>query len=408
MLQHSRTTLLEFLEQNSVRPAEMRLPEFRDWLQQRIDSAADGELFRRRCHARDLQKAHQRRLSYRRGRLQAAQQAWESCGEFSELQPLADRRDSLRKAVAGLTQAVEENRASADKLRSFEQQLTETQSAYETLFRSSAAAQRLKQAEESFEKLCSDIGLTESLQHIEEVAAEIGTAAGRAGDRFEEVSAVAVRELLCPLFQEESADVLVIHGATLGCARGEFDHLIVADRGEHQPAEVMAVVEAKRNINDIAHGFRLRQENLAWFVNDPAGFDPDQYRTGTFPDGVFCGPVYHETDDADGRRRLKFDASSFRKFQRPDVQGYRTDRLCFVTQRRRLLGITSAALSRLLFLVATDTRYSLGNDYRLNISDRRLRELQSELTGESQPMQAGDVLRLYTRSDDSAGRIVFA
>ena len=54
--------------------------------------------------------------------------------------------------------------------------------------------------------------------------------------------------------------------------------------GPDAPVEVLAVVEAKRNVNDLGHGFFRRQIDLAWLTGDRAAYDPAEHRTGTFDD----------------------------------------------------------------------------------------------------------------------------
>lgn len=408
MLQHSESTLTEFLLANHVQIASMSLPEFREWLQQRIQHASRSELFRGRCRIRSLEKQHRRRLQDRKRRLKAATADWKASPLFGEFQELIVRQRSLQKAVEGLTQAVAEGRADADKLQQFEQQLQQVSDRRKQILKSSAEAKRVQAAEASSKKLKSEIGLTEAIEDAVEDAAEIGAAASRSGDRFEVVSADAVQQCLRPVFEAQlhndpTAELITLHGATLGCARGEFDHLLVISRGDDVAVEVLAVVEAKRNINDLPHGFRLRQENLAWFVNDAQGFDADQYRTSAFPNGTFDRPVLHRHED----RQLMFAPESFQRFATTADCGYRLQGLCFVTERRRLLGMTSAELSRLMHVAATDPRVTLDDQFQLTISDTVLKRLRAEIFTDNR-LQTYDVLNFYAASDSLASQIIFA
>lgn len=412
MLQHSRSTLVEFLQANRTNVAAMNLAEFREWLQQRIRHAARSELFRSRCRIRNLERQHRRRLQDRKRRLKSATADWQASPLFAEFQQLTTRQNSLQKAVAGLAQAVAEGRADAEKLQQFERQLQSVNDRCTEILESSSEARRVLAAEASSQKLKAEIGLTEAIEDAVEDAAEIGTAASLSGDRFEVISAAAVDKCLRPAFQacvqqdastEAKAELIMLHGATLGCARGEFDHLLVASRGDDVPVDVLAVVEAKRNINDLPHGFRLRQENLAWFVNDAQGFDSDQYRTAAFPNGTFDRPVVHRFED----RQLIFSPASFQRFAIPAACGHRLQGLCFVTERRPLLGMTSAELSRLMHVAATDPRVTLDDQFQLTISDTVLKRLRSEIFTDNR-LQAHDVLNFYTASDALASQIIFA
>jgi hypothetical protein len=399
---------VEFLQANRTSVAAMSLTEFREWLQQRIQHAAGSELFRSRCRIRNLERQHRRRLQDRKRRLKSATADWQASPLFDEFQQLTGRQKSLQKAVAGLAQAVAEGRADADKLQQFEQQLQAVNDRLKEILTSSSEAKRVDSAEESWQKLRSEIGLTQAIEAAVEDASEVGTAASLSGDRFEVVSAAAVEQCLRPEFQktlqrDPTAELMTLHGATLGCARGEFDHLLVVSRGDDVPVEVLAVVEAKRNINDLPHGFRLRQENLAWFVNDPQGFDSDQYRTAAFPNGTFDRPVVHRYKD----RQLIFAPASFQRFATPAACGYRLQGLCFVTERRRLLGMTSAELSRLMHVAATDPRVTLDDQFQLTVSDTMLKRLRSEIFTDNR-LQTYDVLDIYCDSDDLASQIIFA
>src|SRR5205085_9755144 len=107
--------------------------------------------------------------------------------------------------------------------------------------------------------------------------------------------------------------VRILRRVTLGAARVEFDQLVVrVPAAAGRPVQVLAAVEVKKNINDLAHGFRLRQENLAWLTGDAGGYDPALYRTGHFRSGHFDRPAEHR----EGGDAFLFAPGSFRRFRR--------------------------------------------------------------------------------------------
>ena len=403
MLQHSRNTLREFLSHNRADVASMSVLEFRSWLQNHIDRAARGELFRARCRARDLYRTHRRRLSDRDRRLELARQAW-AANPFSEqLSALESQLQGYSRAVDGLTAAVEAGEADPQKLSLFRGRLREAESQRQRLL-SDTDSKRLQRAEASRQRLQDEIGLTAAKQQVEQLASQQGSAAVRSGTAYEQVSASAVRKLLLPRYRGEYREVLIINGATLGCPRGEFDHLVIGLDDPNGIAHVLALVEAKRNINDIPHGFRLRQENLAWFVGDQAGFDEQAYRTSHFPTGHFDRPYVHD----ERGRKFRFDPASFVRFEKSETHGCRIDRLCFVTEQRRLQGVESSTLTKLIHFVSSDRSFTLEEDYQLPGSDLPVRRLRKRLLAEVQQPQAAGVLEMFATSDQLAGQIIFA
>jgi len=109
------------------------------------------------------------------------------------------------------------------------------------------------------------------------------------------------------------------------------------------PEQVLAVVEVKRNLNDLAHGFGLRQENLAWLTGDTAHYDPGQCRTTYFRSGHFDREAIHQQDGDS----FVFARSSFSRFRRDPAAGLFLDRLCFITRAGTMWGVSTAALARL-------------------------------------------------------------
>ena len=105
--------------------------------------------------------------------------------------------------------------------------------------------------------------------------------------------------------------------------------------GPDAPVEVLTVVEAKRNINDLAHGFLRRQIDLAWLTGDRAAYDAAEHRTGTFTEGHFDRPAVHWQD---GRAYL-FDPGSFARFRR-DESGYFRDGLNLVSRAGPIWGLS--------------------------------------------------------------------
>ncbi|MBX2803109.1 MAG: hypothetical protein KTR31_35845 [Myxococcales bacterium] len=323
---------------------------FATWIGKVLEDASRDEVFRKRSAVRDLRSSNRRKLRYRQKRIAQARAAYSSCGCGPELSKLERDISSALKGVEGLRKAVEESRADPTKLASFERRLESLTMARDAKLSDCPERGQLDRAKDSLERFEEDVGLVAIQEQIQALNLARGRSGSSRGKRFEEISVEILEQVAIPELTTEGPPPICLTGATLGCARGEFDHLLVVQRDPSAPVDVLALVEAKRNINDLAHGFRLRQENLAWLTGSDQGFDPAQYRNQHFPSGHFDRPVEH----AQGDRVYRFDRSSFDRFRRDETTGDFLERLWFVTERRRLLGMTMAQRERLVNKLATD------------------------------------------------------
>ena len=368
---------------------------YREWVHARIAEVRHDPVFIERAAIRDLLRTHRRKLRYRQRRIAQARAAYVACGCAPSLHKLENELHKVRQGVAGLAQAVSEGRADPAKLAAFTAR-AETLSA-ELDEQRSGCQERLKldQAKASLDAFESEIGLPPAQARLAELQRKQGRQGSSRGRRFEALSErILLRDVVPELTAEDAAPLVCISGATLGCARGEFDHLLVRSRGE-DPVEVVAMVEAKRNPNDLAHGFRLRQENLAWFTDQREGFDRAQYRNSVYPTGRFDRIVEHVHEGV----TYRFGPSSFEGFYRDPDTGDFLERLWFVTERRRLLGVSSEERSRVLAKLSTDVSVDLSNP----ISLARTRGWVQRIVG---PLQARHVLQRYA-TEARARQIVF-
>ena len=387
----------DFLSKNSVNLHDLSLEQFRGWLSTRIKETSKSEVFQLRCEIRDLKRTHRRRLRDRERRLSDAQRAYEKTEASKQIRQLTKESESLNKAVEGLTLAVSEGRAEKKKLKSFREKLHQVTERMTSLSSSVPEKKRFDRAIASMRKLREEIGLDEAESNLQDVASQKGHSSVRAGTRFEEISSQATTSLIVPQVTSPTEKATVLHGVTLGCARGELDQLVVVNSKDSEVVEVRALVEAKRNINDLVHGFRQRQENLAWFVGDSSGYDAELYRTDRYKSGDFDGVATHQEEYRD----FHFDSTSFQRFDTNAQNEHRLDGLFFVTEKRRLLGTTTAELGRILHRVATDPSFRIESDTIL----RRFRKWTLDVVGE---FQTQDVLRLYSESEKLSQHLIFA
>src|SRR5690606_17217403 len=204
--------------------------------------------------------------------------------------------------------------------------------------------------------LKESLGLADKEKQLAALLRRQGQSSGQAGQDFEARALQATQHFILPGIQPMDSPVeriQVLTGVTLGAARMELDQLIVQTATRKDEAVlVLALVETKRNINDLAQGFRQRQENLAWLTGAASGYDPAQYRTRSFPSGHFDRPVRW----SQAGQGYLFGPESFRLFQAAPG-GYFLERLYFITRPGPLWGISSAGLSRIQYRIATDIEY---------------------------------------------------
>jgi hypothetical protein len=371
------------------------LDGFRRWLSCRLDHWRQDPVFVQRATIRDLRRA-QPRLNDLEQQHHRAAAADARSPSGARLRQLEQQLMDAAKAVAGLTAAM--GQAAADKrpalrqkLATFQARLGAMREEHAALLAASPQRQLLLSLSEDLQRLRSGLGLDCEEERLDRLLRQQGRRSGKRGEAFERLALDLTHQFILPdlvrRLQEKSATAAprVLSGVTLGAARTEIDHLVVAlPRQGGEPVDVLAMVEAKRNANDLAHGFRLRQENLGWLTGDSAGYDPGEYRTGYFRTGHFDRAAEH----AEGSETFRFTRFSFRRFRRDASTGYFLDRLYFITRAGQLWGLSTAALGRIGNRVATDERWHPE-------SSAYLRRLQRWCESLTEPIETPDVLRTY-------------
>lgn len=370
---------------------------FRRWLDRHAAHWHSDPVFVQRCRIRDLRRAHPQLLVLERQRRRAVA-ADEASPHGERLGTLEQERWDTDRAIAGLRAALEPaDAAKAPSLRSklaaFQDRREEMQAEWDRLVQASPERQAVLRIDAELRPLRAAIGLDAEEAVLKQLQQQPGRHAGRAGDTFEELARALTREHILP---ELPPDLCLLRGVTLAAARVEFDQLVVrrpTDAG--QPVEVLAAVEVKRNINDLAHGFRLRQENLAWLTGDAAGYDPQMYRTGRFRAGHFDRDAVHVQEN----ETFLFRRESFSRFRHDAGIVPFLDGLYFIVRVGTMWGVSGAALARIRSRVSTDERWQPDDDAYL---DRLLRWCQSLAA----PVETPDVLRLVAAPPERARRVI--
>lgn len=381
---------------------ELDVDGFRSWLQRHVDRWQRDPVFRQRANIRGLRRQFPRVVRLQR-ELRRAAAADAASPQFARLQRLEKRLSDVGKAIAGLSDAVRDappdQRPSLQrKLDAFREEQASLAQEQKRLVEASPERQVLRDLASQLDRVRALSGLAAEETELRRVLRQRGQRSGRSGESFEQSALQAVSDEIVPdlAVAADGDPVTILHGVRLGAARVELDQVIIRrNQDRSRPAEVLAVVEVKRNINDLAHGFRRRQEDLCWLTGQRSRYDPESFRTRDFPRGHFDRPAVHRHQG----QELILTTDSFARFRRNEEHSPFIRGLCFVTRCGLLWGISSAGLARLARRVASDRRWDLADDGYL----QELLEWSRALT---HPFEAPDLLRLYARDEARARQIL--
>jgi hypothetical protein len=376
------------------------LAGFRGWLARLLVRWQADPVFAQRALVRDLRRAHPE-LDRLEAEAQRAAAADAASPQADRLRRLERELGNARKALAGLAAALEaadsdKRPALAARLEQFRARRQALEGEQAALTLASLSRGPLLRAGAELDRLRAAVGLDREEVRLAELLTRRGRGSGRAGESFEETALALTRREILPELPGDGP-VRVLTGVTLGAARVEFDQLVVRPTGGGGPVEVLAAVEVKRNVNDLAHGFRRRQEDLAWLTGAAAGYDPALYRTRRFRRGHFDREAVHRQ----GGEAFPFTPGSFRHFRRDPDTGLVLGRLYFVTRPGPLWGVSGAALNRVAARVAADPRWAPDDAAYLG----KLLAWCRSLAG---AVESPDVLRLYAATPERARHVLLA
>lgn len=376
------------------------LPGFRQWLERQAVRWAADPVFIQRSRIRDIRRAHPV--------LRVFEAAARRTAEASTATPAGARIATIERelhrvgrAIAGLTEALgratpERRSALEAKREAFDIRRRELELERDELTQASPERQRHLAAADEFQRARAATGLDVAEAELATLLRGKGRQSGQAGQAFEREALGLVERVIVPDLGEQPQSVRVLRSVRLGAAGVELDYVVVREPGSpDHPVEVLAVVEAKRNINDLGHGFRRRQIDLAWLTGDAAAYQADEHRTGRFPTGHFDRPGVHW----EGDRPYLFGPDSFRRFVRDPNSGWFLDRLYLVTRAGPAWGLTGAAMARVAARIATDERWDPTDDGYLT----GLFDWCRSLAG---PVETPDVLELFSTAERARQLIV--
>jgi hypothetical protein len=372
------------------------LAGFRRWLHAQLVRWRADPVFAQRARIRDLRRTHPELRALERA-YREAKETFTGTPAAARLAALNRQRHRVEQAVAGLTHALADagpidRRRLEEKWRAFAARQAVLDEERARLHEASPELQAIEEPADRLRRLRAATGLDREEARLAELQVENGRRAGRAGSAFEDEVAELTRHQVVPRLAADRPELL--RSVRLGAAGVELDFAVVSVPPGQAAVEVLAVVEAKRNINDLAHGFLRRQIDLAWLTSDRDSYDPAAYRTGHYPSGHFDRPAVHWQDG----RAFVFGPGSFGRFRRDAPIAYFLDGLYLVTRAGPVWGVKAAALGRIARRVATDEEWHPTEDDYL----QRLYDWCRSLAGQ---IESPDVLRLYTESAERARQL---
>ncbi len=277
------------------------LAGFKKWLTVRLASWERDPVFQQRARIRDLRQHHPPLLQLEK-RLRDALKC-----EREPPRQLQHELGKARHAEAGLSAALPRYPYLEGRLAWFRERIRRLEQELQ------AVRGPILGLESQIAELKRELGLDQEEARL----AELLRKPQRQGQRFEaEALTITRREL--------EADT-ILTGVTLGAADTEFDQVLL------RAGKVVAIVEVKRNPNDLARGWQKRHESLAWLKGELE--DPDRFRTASHPTGRFEG--YGD-----------FDRDSFANVRD----------LYLISRLGPLWGADGRALARMAFRLSTDER----------------------------------------------------
>lgn len=401
-VRRGREALQELLAAQLFDLRELSVDRFPAWLERHLAHWRSDPAFVQRVRIRDIRREHPE-LNALEAERREARTAYEASPAHAAIEAAEKELAGAANAVAGLTYALgraqeEERRRLALKLERFSARAAALNEELRELTDASPEWRALGQIGERLARVRKAVGFAREVEALNKLQRSQGRSSGRSGAAFERAAVEVVREVIVPELDGalDGPPPVILSGVTLGAARMELDQLVVRPSTDpNGEVEVLALLESKRNPNDLAHGLLRRLENLAWLARHEAGYDAEAQRTATFRTGHFDVVAAHE----EGGSRYRIASHSFRRFL-PDLRAGDLPRgLYLITRSVPLWGIGSGGLARIAHRVSSDLAWDPDDpDY--------LAELLRWCTAMTREIEAPDVLRRHAADPDSARRVL--
>jgi len=282
--------IMNVLRVNNVREPLKSAEDFKAYIIELADWKSKYDpVYQTHCQIRDIKKANVDTLQHLQQSLQESRVAYFSCTSCLAIQELEEKVKGAQLACDGLRAFVEKGPAELEcvsdalrarlqkKLASAEEKLAlqmntlaECQTQLLTLIEATPEFREYQEAQAANNLFLEEIGVKALLENSENFQKISGRSAGMTGKSYEDANLSLIHERIIPSLIEEGnpGPFQVLQGCTLGCGISEFDYLVVQTEGETEADEdeaptqatILAVVEVKRNINDIGKSFSHMQK----------------------------------------------------------------------------------------------------------------------------------------------------
>jgi len=166
----------------------------------------------------------------------------------------------------------------------------------------------IKRVEDTYD----EIGLNLAIQNATALSSKGGDGRNSRGKNFESRARLLLEELLVPSIADkygyDKDDVFIVQNMKLGMASikgtcSELDCMIcvrserpltldVKPKGTF--CKVLAIIEVKRNPDDIGEAFAGYQQSLSWLSGIKEAYEPESWITKAYPNGHFSKPFMQD------------------------------------------------------------------------------------------------------------------
>lgn len=330
-------------------------------LVQRKLRSGDKE-FVAKCEVRDMRRQHKGELEKVDRRFSLARNAYMESDVCARLEALDQSVRGGRQAVQSMRKFVESEVEDSDdevikkkrencKLLLPDKicQLAKDEATRRQVRESSEEYRALESATTDREEVYVKLGLRGREKLCQQLSSGEGRGRNERGRSFENAAYSTLTELLKPKIVDkyllntrtltcDDDEIFCLRNIKFGMASvkggtAEFDSLVCRSvKGDRESlsgaggswnsnmkngrvyVEVLAVVEVKRNPDDLGEAFSCYQPSLRWLCGLEEEYDPGDYRTKAYPRGHFDVDFYHTISGGNGEkaRTLVFNRASFK------------------------------------------------------------------------------------------------
>uniref|UniRef100_A0A6U4LM82 Uncharacterized protein n=2 Tax=Phaeomonas parva TaxID=124430 RepID=A0A6U4LM82_9STRA len=317
--------------------APLSSPEaFQAWLSEKVASSMKNDQeFQRKVALRKLRGEHADELAFHHNALEEANRSYTGCANAERIAALEREVSSLEQMVTSMEALTRKDPAELKPKEAAKrekvlgvipekrEELSERRGALAALCTATPEHSAREAAAAALDAFEEAIGLRAVEARVREAQRRGGRSRGASGAGFEQQVAAHIEENIMPGLAaahgiEDPDNLKLIRNVMLGMggpegATGELDACICrcAAYNAEEPVEVLAVVEVKRNPEDIGPAFSRYQQTLQWLAGARGAYDAETWRTKTHSTGHFEKTVKHVVSREEGTF-VRFGPDSFR------------------------------------------------------------------------------------------------